>query len=87
MLYPTVDDLVKVKINGETIGNRYRLVNVTARLAREIGEEAMNEGRKLEDKPVKLAVLKLRAMLDEQTPETAAEADDAEDLEAEQKAE
>lgn len=50
MLYPTMESLVKM------IGNRYLLVNITARRAREIAEEAMENGQKLEKKPVTLAV-------------------------------
>ncbi len=57
MLYPKLDDLVKI------IGNRYLLVNVIAKEAREIADNAADEGIKLEDKPVRLAVQKI---LDEQ---------------------
>lgn len=73
MLYPTVDELVKININGKPVGNRYRLVNVIARIAREIGEEATNEERKLEDKPVKLAVFKLKEMYSEEASEAKSE--------------
>ena len=50
MLYPTMESLVKM------VGNRYLLVNITAHRAREIAEEAMENGQKLEKKPVTLAV-------------------------------
>ena len=50
MLYPTLESLVNI------VGNRYLLVNITAKRAREIAEEAIESGQKLEDKPVKLAV-------------------------------
>ena len=50
MLYPTLESLVNI------VGNRYLLVNITAKRAREIAEEAIENGQKLEDKPVKLAV-------------------------------
>jgi len=62
MLYPTVDDLIKLKVDGEVIGNRYRLVNVTAKKARDIAENAIDDGERLDDKPVKLAVY---AIIDE----------------------
>lgn len=50
MLYPTLESLVNI------VGNRYLLVNITAKRAREIAEEAIESGHKLEDKSVKLAV-------------------------------
>ena len=53
MLYPTLDSLV------EKIGNRYLLVNVTAKRAREIAQEAADQGIRLTDKPVRLAVLEI----------------------------
>jgi len=53
MLYPTLDSLI------EKIGNRYLLVNVTAKRAREISEEAAAQGIKLTDKPVRLAVCEI----------------------------
>jgi len=53
MLYPTLDSLVKI------VGNRYLLVNLTAKRAREIAEKAVEEGYKLPDKPVKLAVMEI----------------------------
>ena len=53
MLYHTLDSLV------EKIGNRYLLVNVTAKRAREIAQEAADQGIRLTDKPVRLAVLEI----------------------------
>ena len=63
MLYPTLESLVNI------VGNRYLLVNITKR-AREIAEEAIENGQKLEDKPVKLAV---QQIYDEGYAEPAAE--------------
>ncbi|MBQ1222849.1 MAG: DNA-directed RNA polymerase subunit omega [Oscillospiraceae bacterium] len=53
MLYPALDSLI------EKIGNRYLLVNVTAKRAREIAQEAADEGIRLTDKPVRLAVVEI----------------------------
>lgn len=53
MLYPTLDSLI------EKIGNRYLLVNVTAKRAREISQEAADQGIRLTDKPVRLAVVEI----------------------------
>ena len=64
MLYPTLESLVNI------VGNRYLLVNITAKRAREIAEEAIENGQKLEDKPVKLAV---QQSYDEGYAEPAAE--------------
>ena len=50
MLYPTLESLVDI------IGNRYLLVNVTAKRAREIAEEAEINEVRLNEKPVKLAL-------------------------------
>ena len=50
MLYPSMKTLLK------GIGNRYLLVNVVARRAREIAEEAEEQGEPLNDKPVTLAI-------------------------------
>jgi len=50
MLYPSIKDLLK------NIDNRYLLVNVTAKRAREIAEEADNAGEPLGEKPVKIAI-------------------------------
>lgn len=53
MLYPALTDLV------DHVGNRYKLVNIIAKRAREIAEEAEMAGIILEEKPVKLATLEL----------------------------
>ncbi len=50
LLYPTMETMVQI------VGNRYLLVNVAAKRAREIAEAAMDGGYKLEDKPVSMAV-------------------------------
>ncbi len=50
MLYPAMNKLT------EYIPNRYMMVNVVARRARQISVEAENNGQHLEDKPVTLAI-------------------------------
>lgn len=50
MLYPAMNKLT------EYIPNRYMMVNVVARRARQISVEAENNGVHLEDKPVTLAI-------------------------------
>ena len=50
MLYPPMSDLLK------NIPSRYMLVNVVARRARQIAQEAEENGVALEDKPVTLAI-------------------------------
>ncbi|MGI6497690.1 MAG: DNA-directed RNA polymerase subunit omega [Oscillospiraceae bacterium] len=50
MLYPSMKTLL------QKIENRYLLVNVVARRAREIAEEAEEKGEPLNDKPVTLAI-------------------------------
>ena len=50
MLYPSMSQLLK------NIDSRYLLVNVVAHRARQISIEADQEGYKLEDKPVTLAL-------------------------------
>ena len=77
MLYPTMESLVKM------VGNRYLLVNITAHRAREIAEEAMENGQKLEKKPVTLAVEQiyeegLRRQAKAASEETSEEAEKAE---------
>ena len=49
MLYPAMNKL------NEYIPNRYMMVNVVARRARQIALEAENNGQILEDKPVTMA--------------------------------
>ena len=50
MLYPTMPELLK------NIESRYMLVNVIAKRAREIAQEAEDEGEQLNEKPVSLAI-------------------------------
>lgn len=49
LLYPTVPSLLKY------VNSRYLLVNVIAKRAREIAQDAEDHGIILEDKPVTLA--------------------------------
>jgi DNA-directed RNA polymerase omega subunit len=58
MLYPALTDLV------DLVGNRYRLVNIVSKRAREIAEEAEKMDMKLNEKPVKLATLELYSTID-----------------------
>lgn len=50
MLYPSIHQLLS------NIDNRYLLVNIAAKRAREIAEEGERIGRQLDDKPVKIAI-------------------------------
>lgn len=50
MLHPSMTELLK------KVGNRYLLVNVAAKRAREIAEDAEINEIKLTEKPVKLAL-------------------------------
>ena len=50
LLYPAVDKL------NEQFPNRYLLVNVVARKAREIADDAESLGEHLSEKPVTLAI-------------------------------
>lgn len=50
MLYPPMGDLLK------RIPSRYQLVNAVAYRAREIAQEAEEQGISLEDKPVSIAI-------------------------------
>lgn len=50
MLYPPMHKLTDV------VPNRYQLVNVVARRAREIAEAAEESGERLADKPVTMAI-------------------------------
>ena len=50
MLYPSMSDLLK-KVN-----NRYMLVNLTAKRARDIADEAEENQIALSEKPVKMAL-------------------------------
>ena len=53
MLYPALTDLVGY------VGNRYKLVNMISKRAREIAEEAETANISLDEKPVKLVMLEL----------------------------
>ena len=50
MLYPAMNKL------NEYIPNRYMMVNVVARRARQLAADAEMNGEKLEEKPVTLAI-------------------------------
>ena len=50
MLYPAMNKLTSY------VPNRYMLVNVVARRARQIAESAEEMGERLEEKPVTLAI-------------------------------
>ena len=50
MLYPPMGDLM------DKVGSRYLLVNMVARRAREISDEAEEEGIPLDEKTVSLAI-------------------------------
>lgn len=50
MLYPAMNKLTA------NVPNRYLLVNVVARRARQIAQEAENAGEKMDVKPVTLAI-------------------------------
>ena len=50
MLYPAMNTL------SANVPNRYLLVNVVARRARQIAEEADEEGAQLDEKPVTSAI-------------------------------
>ena len=50
MLYPAMNKLTA------HVPNRYLLVNVVARRARQIAQEAENAGEKMYEKPVTLAI-------------------------------
>ena len=50
MLYPAMSDLL------EKINNRYLLVNIAAKRARDIAQDAEDHEEKLADKPVSIAL-------------------------------
>jgi DNA-directed RNA polymerase subunit omega len=50
MLYPSISQLLR------NIDNRYLLVNITAKRARDIAEEKERSGESLDQKPVKTAI-------------------------------
>lgn len=55
LLYPSVDTL------NEQVPNRYLLVNVVARKAREMADEAEKAGEPLAKKPVTMAINEVAA--------------------------
>ena len=55
MLYPTLDEL------AAKVGNRFYLVNYVASRARAVVEDYNDRGEKLDDKPVKIALIELAA--------------------------
>ena len=55
LLYPSVDTL------NEQVPNRYLLVNVVARKAREMADEAEKAGEPLTKKPVTMAINEVAA--------------------------
>ena len=55
LLYPSLDSL------NDEVPNRYLLVNVVARKAREIADDAENLGEHLTEKPVTLAINEVAA--------------------------
>ena len=55
LLYPSVDAL------NDEVPNRYLLVNVVARKAREMADDAEKLGEHLEEKPVTLAINEVAA--------------------------
>lgn len=70
MLYPAMDKLTSY------VPNRYMLVNVVARRARQIAEAAEEIGEPLEEKPVTLAIHEVaEGRLDVGGVELAAEED------------
>ena len=69
MLYPAMSKL------NSYIPNRYMLVNVVARRARQIAEEAEASSNHLDEKPVTLAI---HEVADGKISQTAREAEDQE---------
>ena len=55
MLYPPIADLL------ENVDGRYLLVNVVAKRARQIAEEANEFGEELPEKPVTMAIKEVAA--------------------------
>ena len=55
MLYPNLAEMIRIT------GNRYRLVNVVAKKARDIADDAIYNNEILNEKPVKIAMLELYA--------------------------
>ncbi len=83
MLYPSMSDLLK-KVN-----NRYMLVNLTAKRARDIAAAAEENQIPLSEKPVKLAlndIMAGRVVLrqEDEEPQTPAGSEEAESPRAEE---
>lgn len=70
MLYPAMNKL------NEYIPNRYMMVNVVARRARQIALEAENNGQIQEDKPVTMAINEVaEGLFDASTIDTVIDTD------------
>ena len=70
MLYPAMNKL------NEYIPNRYMMVNVVARRARQIALEAENNGQILEGKPVTMAINEVaEGLFDASTIDTVIDTD------------
>ena len=70
ILYPAMNKL------NEYIPNRYMMVNVVARRARQIALEAENNGQILEDKPVTMAINEVaEGLFDASTIDTVIDTD------------
>ena len=70
MLYPAMTNLT------EYIPNRYMMVNVVARRARQIAQEAEANGEILEEKPVTLAINEVaEGLFDASTIDTGIDTD------------
>ena len=65
MLYPAMNKLTQY------IPNRYMMVNVVARRARQIAEEAEATGQHLDEKPVTLAIHEAEGRFDAKSIDTA----------------
>ena len=70
MLYPAMNQLTAY------VPNRYMMVNVVARRARQIALEAENNGQILEDKPVTMAINEVaEGLFDASTIDTVIDTD------------
>ena len=72
MLYPAMNQLTAY------VPNRYMMVNVVARRARQIAQEAEANGEILEEKPVTLAINEVaEGLFDASTIDTGIDTDNA----------
>ena len=72
MLYPAMNQLTSY------VPNRYMMVNVVARRARQIAQEAEANGEILEEKPVTLAINEVaEGLFDASTIDTGIDTDNA----------